>query len=111
MKLMEYTFADRQERMKLLKDQDFDRYFNALEVSTEERRRIARTLMYAAYMHGCIMIDKGRSQWYYLHKAWKYGNDLQLTTWDEYGPVSDLRIRDADDFSYLMNGTVTAYAE
>ena len=107
--LVEHTFADRHDRMDLIRDRDFDRYFRMLEVAVEESEGIARLLMYAAYRHGCVRIERGRGQWHYLHRSAKYGNDLQLTTWDEYGPVSDARIREASDFSYLMNGTVTAY--
>ena len=111
MKLLEHTFTDRHYRMNLLRNHDADRYFRMLELSIAESESIARLLMYAAYVHGCVRIGRGREQWHYLHRSAKYGNDLQLTTWDEYGPVSDERIGDAGDFSYLMNGTVTVYAE
>lgn len=112
-KLIEYTFTDRHERFDRLREKDFDRYFNLLDLSVSESRSIARTLMYAAYLHGCVMIerDRDRRQWRYLHRSAKYGNDLQLTTWDEHGPVSDARIRDASDFSYLMGGTIVVYAK
>jgi hypothetical protein len=112
-KLMEYTFTDRHERFDRLKEKDFDRYFNLLDLSVSESRGIARALMYAAYLHGCVMIerDRDRRQWRYLHRSAKYGSDLQLTTWDEYGPLSDERIRESGDLSYLMNGTVKAYTE
>lgn len=110
-KLMEYTFMDRHDRMEALRESDIDRYFRILELSVDESEDIARLLMYAAYFHGCVLIRREGhgTQWHYLHKSPKYGNDLQLTTWDEYGPVSDERIREAEDFSYLMNGTVSAY--
>lgn len=113
MKLIEHTFVDRHDRMDLIRDRDFDRYFRILELSVEESRRIARLLMYAAYRHGCVRIERdGREgQWHYLHRSWKYGSNLQLTTWDEYGPVSDMMVRRESDFSYLMNGTITARAE
>lgn len=107
---MEYTFTDGHDRMEALSDSDIDRYFRMLELSIEESKAIAKVLMYAAYVHGCVRIERGREQWHYLHKSPKYEGCLQLTTWDEYGPVSDERIREAGDFSYLMNGTVSAYA-
>lgn len=110
MLLLSHTFADRDQRLDLIK-KNVDRYFNLLEVSIEESTRIAKLLMYAARLHGCVRIDRGRGQWHYLHRSCRYGDDLQLTTWDQYGPVSDLRVRDASDFSYLMNGTVVAYVE
>ena len=112
-KLLEHTFADRQYRMSFLRNHDADRYFRMLELSIAESESIARLLMYAAYFHGCVLIGREGhgTQWHYLHKSPKYGNDLQLTTWDDFGPVSDARIREASDFSYLMNGTVTAYAK
>lgn len=112
-KLLEHTFADRHLRMNFLRNNDSDRYFRMLELSIGESEDIARLLMYAAYFHGCVLIGREGhgTQWQYLHRSPKYGNDLQLTTWDEHGPVSDARIREASDFSYLMNGTVTAYAK
>ena len=108
-KLIEYTFTDGHDRMEALSDSDLDRYFRMLELSIEESKAIANVLMYAAYVHGCVRIERGREQWHYLHKSPKYEGCLQLTTWDEYGPLSDERIREAGDFSYLMNGTVCAY--
>lgn len=110
-KLLEHTFEDRQYRMSFLRNHDTDRYFRMLELSIAESESIARLLMYAAYFHGCVLIGREGhgTQWHYLHKSPKYGNDLQLTTWDDFGPVSDARIREASDFSYLMNGTVKAY--
>lgn len=112
-KLIEHTFLDTRPRMRLLSERDFDRYFNMLELSIEESKSIARILMYAAYVHGCIMIDRRRdtTQWHYLHRSAKYGDDLQLTTWDKYGPVSDARVSTERDFSYLMNETISAYFE
>ena len=112
-KLLEHTFTDRHYRMNLLRNHDADRYFRMLELSIDESESIARLLVYAAYVHGCVLIGREGhgTQWHYLHKSPKYGNDLQLTTWDEYGPVSDERISDAGDFSYLMNGMVKAYVE
>jgi hypothetical protein len=110
-KLLEHTFADRHDRMNLLGNHDAYRYFRMLELSIEESKAIANALMYAAYVHGCVRIERGRVQWHYLHKSPKYEGCLQLTTWDEYGPVSDERISDAGDFSYLMNGMVKAYVE
>ena len=109
--LIRYKFMDRHEQMKLLHDNDMERYFNMLELSVEESKRVARCLMYAAYMHGCIVIRRRGSQWHYLHKTPKYGNDLQLTTWDEHGPVGDVRVSCEEDFSYLMNGEIVACAE
>jgi len=114
-KLLEHTFSDRHDRMDLLRDHDIDGYFRMLEISIAESESIARLLMYAAYFHGCVLIERDGhgTQWHYLHMSCKYGNDLQLTTWDEYGPVSDDRIRKAEDLSllHLMNGTVKAYTE
>lgn len=111
--LIQYRFMDGYERMNLLKESEFDRYFNLLGLSMEEGNRIARCLMYAAYFHGCILIVQGQSerQWWFLHRAAKYGNDLQLTTWDEYGPVSDTRIRQAKDLSHLMTGEIAVGTE
>ena len=110
-KLIEYTFTDSYDRMEALSDSDLDMYFRMLELSIEESKAIAKVLMYAAYVHGCVRIERQREQWHYLHKSPKYEGCLQLTTWDEYGPVSDKRIRDASDFSYLMNGTINAYVQ
>lgn len=110
-KLVEYTFSERDERMDALKDHDFDGYFSMLEREVRERRTFAACLMRLANEHGCVKIEKDdKSRWYYLHRSWKYHNDLQLTAWDDDGPVWDNRIRKPDDFSYLMNGTVKAYA-
>ena len=110
-KIMEYTFTDHHDRMEALRDSDLDRYFRMLELSIEESKAIAKALMYAAHVHGCVRIERGRKQWHYLHNSPKYAGHLQLTTWDEYGPVSDERIRESGDLSYLMNGTVKAYTE
>ena len=97
--------------MSFLRNHDGERYFRMLELLIAESESIAKLLMYAAYFHGCVLIGREGhgTQWHYLHRSPKYGNDLQLTTWDDFGPVSDERIREASDFSYLMNGTVTAY--
>lgn len=106
--LMEYRFMDEHDRMKLIRDGDFDRYFNLLDVSIAESERIARCLMYAAYLHGCILITKtGNGNVWYLHRSAKYGNDLQLTTWDEYGAVSDVRVRSVSDIYDIMNGKIS----
>lgn len=112
-KLLEHTFADRHGRMNLLRNHDTDRYFRMLELSIAESEDMARLFMYAAYFHGCVLIRREGhgTQWHYLHKSPKYGNDLQLTTWDEHGPVSDERIREEGDFSYLTNGTIKAYVQ
>ena len=112
--ILEYTFMNGYERrMRLLKNSDIYGYFNMLDLSNSESERIAKSLIYAAYVHGCVKIERDMDtcEWRYLHKSPKYGEDLQLTTWDEYGPVSDCRVRSAKDVSYIMCGRITAKIE
>ena len=112
--LMEHTFMNGYEhRMRLLKNSDIYGYFNMLDLSNGESERIANSLMYAAYAHGCVKIERDMDmrEWRYLHRSPKYGGDLQLTTWDEYGPVSDSRVSSAKDISCIMCGRMTAKIE
>lgn len=106
---MRYHFNERSERFDELLSMNVDRYFDILEQECAESVRVAKSLMYAAFMHGCVMISKHGSQWHYLHRSPKYAGDLQLTTWDRLGPVSDMRVSKAEDFSHIMNGDVEAY--
>lgn len=105
--IMRHKFIDRDERTDVIALHSSEWLFRMLDVAVEESRTIAGATMYAAWLHGCVKIDKGGVQWHYLHKSAKYANSLQLTTWDERGPVSDMRVRTADDFSYLMNGELS----
>lgn len=111
-KVLEHTFDDGHERLELLRDKDYDLYFAMLDKSIEESEAIALALMCYAARYGCVLIQKeGQPTWYYLHRSPKYYGGLQLTTWDEFGPASDIGVMKPSDFSYLMNGTVTASVE
>lgn len=111
-KVLEHTFDDSHERLELLRDRDYDEYFAMLDKAVEESETIALAIMCHAARCGCVLIRKeGQPIWHYLHRSVRYQDSLQLTTWDEMGPVSDIRVKEPSGFSYLMNGTVTAYVE
>ena len=100
--LLMHTFQDRENRLTYIGTES---YFRLLETKIWESDVIARLAMYAAHFHGCVRIDHDGEQWHYLHKSAKYGT-LQLTTWDDIGPVSDKRVSKVDDLSDVMSGSV-----
>ena len=111
--LMDYEFMDKHERMELLRKKDFDRYFNMLSLATRESDGVARCIMYAARLHGCVIVGTvGNSErWWFLHRSAKYGSDLQLTTWDDYGPVGDVRVSRESDMSAILHGRIVVGIE
>lgn len=46
----------------------------------------------AASTYGCIQITAADGRTWYLHRSARYAGHLQLTLWDERGPVSDYEI-------------------
>lgn len=107
--ILSHTFRDRSERMRLIRDRDFDRYFAMLDFERQQRESVARMLMYAAERHGCVLMPEGDGRWQYLHRSAKY-DCLQFTTWDMYGPVCDVAVMDEGDLLERMTGGVFAYA-
>lgn len=104
---MEHKFFEKHDRYELV---DVDTLFRMLEMSVYESETVAKLAMYAANLHGCVLISRRGSQWHYLHRSPKYGT-LQFTTWDDDGPMSDIKVEEPSDFSFLMNGTVKIIAE
>lgn len=111
--VIEHTFADRNERMGVLRGGDVKRYLGMLESEKQEGEEVALAVMCRAVRSGCVLMrfDGSPLVWYYVHKSAKYHGCLQLTTWDEEGPVGDMRVTEPSDFAYLMSGTLTASIE
>ena len=106
--LMDYECMDKRERMELLRKKDFDGYFNLLSLAKRESDGVARCIMYAARLHGCVIVGVvgNCDRWWFLHKSTKYGSDLQLTTWDNYGPVGDVRVSRESDISTILHDRI-----
>lgn len=55
---IERKMMDRHDRMELLVDKDYDRYFRMLELACDEAEAVAGHVMYLAHRHGCVRIEK-----------------------------------------------------
>lgn len=102
MRTLIYDFSeidDRAERMRLVKDKDFDAYFELLDHLTNVRTKVAEDLMSMAYEHGCVMVQPMtgimRNHRYYISPSLSVDGGLRYTTWDNKGPVGHGEIGDA----------------
>ena len=67
----------------------------------EERRAVALTSTYeAARQYGCILIEANGLTWY-LHTSSRHAGDMQLTGWDERGPIGDAHVAGPADLDSL----------
>lgn len=111
-KVLEHTFGDRHERMEVLRGGDRETYMRLLEAFILDSEAIALAAMCRAARHGCVLLRfEGTPHWFYLHRSAKYEGCLQLTTWDDEGPVGDVRVTKPSDFSFVMDGTLTVSTE
>lgn len=77
---------------------DFDAYHNMFDEYDEQLDEIGAFVWSVANRTGCVRIDHNGIT-YYLHRTPQYDEGLQLTQWDERGPVCDLNVKDADDIA------------
>lgn len=97
-----YDFTEldvRSERMKLIRQRDFDEYFELVDQLTELRTKAAREIIDLTHCHGCLKIKPTegicKSHNYYLHPSLYEKGALQYTSWDEYGPIMHYTIHNA----------------
>lgn len=88
-----YDFSEydsRSERMKLIRQKDFDEYFAIMDELIERRTEAANEIIDLVNKYGCVMVQPTdgicKSHRYYIHpRADKEG--LRITAWDNYGPI------------------------
>lgn len=103
------TVSDYDSRMQLIRDQDFDRYFDALETLADARIKAADEIMDLARRHGCVMVSHFGSHRYYVHWSLEFSGRLRITGWDEYGPTYHHEIESGVDLEVeLPEGSFTA---
>lgn len=91
-----YTIPGRDEAIDALFFDDDE----SLMTEYEERRAAALTDTYqAARTYGCIQIKAGGLTWY-LHSSARH-EGMQLTSWDERGPIGHADIADPADLETL----------
>ena len=94
------TMGERRKRTDLIVS-DVDAYFDATDDYDMRRYDTMDILIGLVTRHGCIRIDNNgnHSKWYYLHRSTRYYKSLQLTAWDERGPIFDERIGSTRDLT------------
>lgn len=102
----EHEFSDRHERMQLVLDGDFDAYFEEIDRLCEEQVSVAKKIMRMALDNGCVELRNGSPAWYYLHPSVR-GYLLQMTVWDEFGPVRHYNVDEPEDMEHVMHGRIT----
>lgn len=89
---------------------DFDAYLNAADRLDDRVDAVSHEVFALAVDHGCVMLDAHglginddaytrRQYRQYLHRSTRYPGCLQLTSWDELGPICDVRIGRVEDLS------------
>lgn len=89
--LYDFTeFDSRSERMQLIREKDFDAYFDLMDTLIERRQVAAAEIIDLVSEFGCVLVQPTegayKSYRYYVHpRADKDG--LRVTVWDNRGPV------------------------
>lgn len=88
-----YDFAEydvRSERMQLIKDRDFDAYFEEVDKLISERQKAAARIIEMMADSGCVMVRPLRGAFkrhrYYVHPN-PGGIGIRITAWDDLGPI------------------------
>lgn len=103
---------DRDWRMTVLRDGDYDRYFELLGQRREARCRIASEIIGLAKEHGCVMVKATSGPFKdvrrYVSPSLAIDGGMRHTLWDNYGPISHIEIGCEDDLAdELPSGIVT----
>ena len=81
----------------LIDEGDFDGYRRMFDEYDAQLDEIGAAIWTTATRTGCVRIDHNGIT-YYLHRSTS-GHTLQLTHWDERGPVGHCDLNDADDLA------------
>ena len=93
---------------------DFDLYFELADWDRAAHVDFMAEVCKAAKRFGCVLVRHDLSPiWHYVHVSPRSADDLQVTTWDDLGPVSHEMIsRPADLLQDLMRAdSISVYAE
>ena len=116
-----YDAPEYDEMHTALDAHELARYFDIAEAFDGRIDAISREVYALALDYGCVMVDTNglgindnaytRCQYrQYLHRSARYPGCLQLTSWDDLGPICDVRIADCDDLAqelrHSMRGTM-----
>jgi hypothetical protein len=110
LEMITYEMPEYDEMHAALFAHDLDRYFDLSDAFDERVCAVSRELHALASDRGCVMLDvyglafndnpyTRQEMRLYLHRSARYPGCLQLTTWDCFGPVCDVRIADACDLA------------
>lgn len=91
-KTYDFSRYDRHtERMQLIREQDFDAYFEELDKLIAERTEAAKEILDLVSTHGCVMLQPTegicKDHRYYVHPCPNDGSMLRYTAWDTIGPI------------------------
>lgn len=97
-----YDFTEidqRGERMKLIRQRDFDEYFGLLDQLTEKRAEAAQHVIDLAIEHGCVVVRPTngvcRGHFYFLHPSLYEKGAMQYSAFDRYGAIMHQTIHDS----------------
>ena len=76
---------------------DFDAYDRVFDEYDAKLDEIGASIWHTAKLDGCVRIDH-HGLTYYLHRSSRH-DGMQLTAWDERGPMSHCDLHDADDLA------------
>ena len=98
-----YDFTEhdyRAARMQLVRDRDYDAYFDALDYLAALMEDAAHDIIELVGRFGCVVVRPigGTGHWYYVHPSLRF-DGLQYTSWDKFGPIGDVWIDDASDLA------------
>jgi hypothetical protein len=112
-----YEIPEYLEMHDALRKHDITHYLDAADMLDNRIDAIACNLYDLASTYGCVMVDVNglgvndnaytrQEVRQYLHRSARYPGCLQLTTWDCYGPVCDVRISDAAELATELRHNV-----
>ena len=95
-----YRIPEYAPMMAALDSHDLDRYFDLADDLDAHIDAIASDIYDLATATGCIEISirAPHNRRYYLHTSTRRA-ELQLTTWDDLGPVGHIDVNDLDDLA------------
>ena len=101
-----YHIAEYAPMMAALDSHDLDRYFDLADDLDAHIDAIAAELYDLATATGCIEISTHapHQRRHYLHTSTRRA-ELQLTTWDDLGPVGHIDVNDLDDLASELRQT------
>lgn len=108
MKTRAYDFTELDnwaERMDLIRNHDFDAYFDLMDRIDNAYNNAADEIMASARKHGCVLIRETKRadwpRWYYVHPV-PGKDELRITSWDEFGPRGHNELEDSVALGNLL---------